>query len=93
LSRQVEDVLALKQKTDDAAAALRKWYESALDVLKKNAQAKATSTRRSPPPWSGADGRDLTNQEKANLPLASLQVRNQFDQAAWRRRRRRRPPL
>jgi hypothetical protein len=81
-SRQVEDVIALKKKTDDAAIALRKWYESALDVMKKNALAKgdldavlATDLERQ------RMSRDLTNQEKANLPLASLQVRNQFDQA------------
>ncbi len=82
MSRQVEDVVALKKKTDDAAAALRKWYESSLDVMKKDAQARgdletvlAAQTER------GRMDRDLTDQEKASLPPASLQVRNQFDQA------------
>src|SRR4051812_25686359 len=73
MSRQVEDVVALKQKTDDGAAALRKWYEGALDLLKKNALAKgdldavlATDIERE------RMDRDLTDQEKAQLPPASL---------------------
>ncbi|HEV7401596.1 MAG TPA: hypothetical protein VGO11_01670 [Chthoniobacteraceae bacterium] len=82
MSRQVEDVVALKQKTTDAAAALRKWYETSLDTLKKNALAKGDLDA-----VLAVDGerqrmeRDLTEQEKAGLPPASLQVRNQFDQA------------
>jgi hypothetical protein len=82
MSRQLEDVVALKKKTDEAIAALRNWYESALDILKKNALAKgdldavlAADTERE------RMDRDLTADEKSKLPPQSLQVRNQYDQA------------
>lgn len=82
INRQLDDVVALKAKTDEAAAALRAWYNMALDLLRKNALGKgdldavlAADSERE------RIGRDLTEQEKNSLPLASLQVRTQYDQA------------
>lgn len=73
---------AIQTKAGEGAAALRKWYESALDALKKDAGSKgnldgviAAEAER------GRMDRELTGDEMGKLPPTSLAVRKQFDQA------------
>jgi hypothetical protein len=82
IQRQVAARETLKAQAEEAQAALRKWYEGALDLLKKDSATKgdldaviATDTER------GRMERDLTPEEKAALPKLLRDVRGQYDQA------------
>ncbi|HEV7403040.1 MAG TPA: hypothetical protein VGO11_08950 [Chthoniobacteraceae bacterium] len=80
--RQVESREAMRVKADEAQAALRAWYQGALDAVKKDAVGKgdldgvvATDAER-----DRAD-RDLTEEEKNALPKLSRSVRDKYDEA------------
>jgi hypothetical protein len=82
MERQKADLAALQAKSAEGPAALRKWYESALDAVKKDALAKGNldgvltaDTERQ------RLDRDLTPEEKAKLPPVLQPVRAQYDQA------------
>ncbi|HEV7401886.1 MAG TPA: SUMF1/EgtB/PvdO family nonheme iron enzyme [Chthoniobacteraceae bacterium] len=86
IQRQLAVRETLKKQADDAQATLSKWYEGALDVLKKDATGKgnldavvATDAERA------RKERDLTAEEKGALPRQLRDVRAQYDQARAQR--------
>jgi hypothetical protein len=82
VQRQLESREAIQKKADEAQAALRAWYQAALDAVKKDALSKgdldgvvAADTERD------RTERDLTEQEKNSLPKVSRAVRDKYDEA------------
>jgi hypothetical protein len=82
VQRQLESREAIQKKADEAQAALRAWYQAALDAVKKDALSKgdldgvvAADAERD------RTERDLTEAEKNALPKVSRAVRDKYDEA------------
>jgi hypothetical protein len=82
IQQQVAAQQALARQESEANATLRKWYESALDAVKKDATGRGDLNS-----VLGADqerdrlDRDLTPEEKSKLTPVMRKVRDQYDQA------------
>jgi len=82
IEQQVAAQQALGRQESEAGATLRKWYESALDIVKKDATAKGdlNSVLAADQERDRLD-RDLTPEEKTKLTPVIRKVRDQYDQA------------
>jgi hypothetical protein len=84
--RQATAREAIARQADEAETALRKWYDSALDAVQKDAQAKGDLDRvLAVKQEHERAGRDLTPEEKGALPPVMKSVRDQYDQARTQR--------
>jgi hypothetical protein len=82
VQRQLESREVIQKKAEEAQAALRAWYQAALDAVKKDALSKgdldgvvATDAERD------RAERDLTEAEKNALPKVPRAVRDKYDEA------------
>ncbi len=94
IQQQAAGQEALARQESDAAGALRKWYESALDAIKKDATGRGdlNSVLAADQERDRLD-RDLTPEEKAKLPPGMRKVRDQYDQARVQRANQQRAKL
>ncbi len=82
MQQQVAAQQGLSRQQSEANATLRKWYESALDAIRKDATGKGdlNSVLATDQERDRLD-RDLTPEEKSKLSPPMRKVRDQYDQA------------
>ena len=82
IQRQTAAREALSAQGVEAQAVLRKWYESALDAVRKDATGKGDlDTVLATDQEGERKDRDLTPEEKTKLPKVLRTVRDQYDLA------------
>ena len=86
IQRQVAERETLQRQAADSNAALTKWYNAALDAVKKSAVSQGDLEGvLTLDEERDRTERELTPEEKAKLPPALRPVRAQFDQARLQR--------